>query len=209
MKLRVFLADDHPMVLLGIRSILESNGMEVVGVATSTDALITGLRSQECDVVITDLMMPGGNLPDGTLLIQEIRAEFPLLPVLVMTMVSNLGIIDSLLRLGVLGVVEKTERMDLLLEAVRTVAARRRFESPKLMNQLQAYRVEKASTERLSPREAEVIRLLASGLSVSEIGIRLERSLKTISRQKMDAMRKLGLDSDVELYNYARDQGMV
>jgi two-component system capsular synthesis response regulator RcsB len=209
MKLRVFLADDHPMVLLGIRSILESDGMDVVGVATSTDALMTGLRSQECDVVITDLMMPGGSVPDGTLLIQEIRAEFPLLPVLVMTMVSNLGIIDSLLRLGVLGVVEKTERMDLLIEAVRTVAARRRFESPKLMGQLQTYRGDKASTERLSPREAEVIRLLASGLSVSEIGIRLERSLKTISRQKMDAMRKLGLESDVELYNYARDQGMV
>jgi two-component system capsular synthesis response regulator RcsB len=197
------------MVLLGIRSILESDGIDVVGVATSTDALITGLRSQECDVVITDLMMPGGSLPDGTLLIQEIRAEFPLLPVLVMTMVSNLGIIDSLLRLGVLGVVEKTERMDLLIDAVRTVAARRRFESPKLMDQLQAYRGEKANSERLSPREAEVIRLLASGLSVSEIGIRLERSLKTISRQKMDAMRKLGLESDVELYNYARDQGMV
>lgn len=209
MKLRVFLADDHPMVLLGIRSILESDGIDVVGVATSTDDLIKGLRSQECDVVITDLMMPGGSVPDGTLLIQEIRAEFPLLPVLVMTMVSNLGIIDSLLRLGVLGVVEKTERMDLLIEAVRTVAARRRFESPKLMDQLQIYRRDNASSERLSPREAEVIRLLASGLSVSEIGIRLERSLKTISRQKMDAMRKLGLESDVELYNYARDQGMV
>ncbi len=209
MTLRVFLADDHPMVLLGIRSILESDGIDVVGVATSTDALISGLRTQECDVVITDLMMPGGSVPDGTLLIQEIRAEFPLLPVLVMTMVSNLGIIDSLLRLGVLGVVEKTERMDLLVEAVRTVAARRRFESPKLMDQLQTYRGGKAGSERLSPREAEVIRLLASGLSVSQIGIRLKRSLKTISRQKMDAMRKLGLESDVELYNYARDQGMV
>lgn len=209
MKLRVFLADDHPMVLLGIRSILESEGIDVVGTATSTDALIQGLRSHPCDVVITDLMMPGGSLPDGTLLIQEIRAEFPLLPVLVMTMVSNLGIIDSLLRLGVLGVIEKTERMDMLVEAVRAVAGRRRFESPRLMDQLLSYRSDRGNSERLSPREAEVIRLLASGLSVSEIGIRLERSLKTISRQKMDAMRKLGLESDVELYNYARDQGMV
>ncbi|MFL9582969.1 response regulator transcription factor [Stenotrophomonas sp. AB1(2024)] len=209
MKLRVFLADDHPMVLLGIRSILESEGIDVVGTATSTDALIKGLRSHPCDVVITDLMMPGGSLPDGTLLIQEIRAEFPLLPVLVMTMVSNLGIIDSLLRLGVLGVVEKTERMDMLVEAVRAVAKRRRFESPRLMDQLQSYRSERGNSDRLSPREAEVIRLLASGLSVSEIGVRLGRSLKTISRQKMDAMRKLGLESDVDLYNYARDQGMI
>lgn len=197
------------MVLLGIRSILESEGIDVVGTATSTDALIQGLRSHPCDVVITDLMMPGGSLPDGTLLIQEIRAEFPLLPVLVMTMVSNLGIIDSLLRLGVLGVVEKTERMDMLVEAVRAVAKRRRFESPRLMDQLQSYRSERGSSDRLSPREAEVIRLLASGLSVSEIGVRLGRSLKTISRQKMDAMRKLGLESDVDLYNYARDQGMI
>ncbi len=209
MKLRVFLADDHPMVLLGIRSILESEGIHVVGTATSTDGLIQGLHDHPCDVVITDLMMPGGSFPDGTLLIQEIRATFPLLPVLVMTMVSNLGIIDSLLRLGVLGVVEKTERMDMLVEAVRTVAERRRFESPRLVDQLHTYRSDKGGSERLSPREAEVIRLLASGLSVSEIGIRLERSLKTISRQKMDAMRKLGLESDVELYNYARDQGMV
>lgn len=209
MTLRVFLADDHPMVLLGIRSILESEGIDVVGVATTTDDLIQGLRHHPCDVVITDLMMPGGSLPDGTLMIQQIRAEFPLLPVLVMTMVSNLGIIESLLRLGVLGVVEKTERMDLLVEAVRAVAERRRYESPRLIDQLQNYRKDRGNGDRLSPREAEVIRLLASGLSVSEIALRLERSLKTISRQKMDAMRKLGLESDVELYNYARDQGMV
>jgi len=209
MKLRVFLADDHPMVLLGIRSILESDGIDVVGVATSTDELMAGLRTHACDVVITDLMMPGGSLPDGALLIQKIRAEFPLLPILVMTMVSNPGIIDSLLCAGVLGVIEKSERMDMLSQAVRTVAARRRFESPKLVDLLQSYRASKSDNERLSTREAEVIRLLASGLSVSEIGVRLGRSLKTISRQKMDAMRKLGLQSDVELYNYARDQGMV
>jgi two-component system capsular synthesis response regulator RcsB len=209
MTLRVFLADDHPMVLLGIRSILESEGIEVVGTATSTDALMEGLREHPCDLVITDLMMPGGSRPDGTLMIQEIRAEFPLLPILVMTMVSNVGIIDSLLRLGVLGILEKSERMDLLVEAVRAVAERRRFEPPRLMEQLQDYRGSKPTGERLSPRETEVIRLLASGLSVSEIGIRLERSLKTISRQKMDAMRKLGLDSDVDLYNYARDHGML
>lgn len=209
MKLRVFLADDHPVVILGARALLEEDGIEVVGVATSTDELMEGLRHLACDVVITDLMMPGGKHPDGTALIQQLRLEYPLLPIVVMTMVANLGIIDSLLRLGVLGVVEKTEEMYVLSQAVRTVAARRRFESPGLKEQLDAYRYDSVNKGRLSPREAEVIRLLASGLTVSEIGIRLERSLKTISRQKMDGMRKLGLETDVELYNYARDQGML
>jgi two-component system capsular synthesis response regulator RcsB len=208
MHLRVLIADDHPIVLLGVRSILQANDILVVGEASSPEGLLAELNATSCDVVVTDLVMPAGRSPDGIPMIRQIRAEHPLLPVVIMTMVGNIGIIDALLRAGVLGVVEKSEEMDALAQAVRAAASRRQFVSAGLKLQLDAYRYD-VHEAKLSPRESEVLRMLASGLSVTEVAVRLGRSMKTISRQKVDGMRKLGLESDVQLYEYARDHGLL
>ncbi|MCD9085686.1 response regulator transcription factor [Stenotrophomonas sp. SY1] len=205
----MFLADDHPIVLRGARAILEANDIRVVGEARSTDELLSGLKTTACDVAVTDFVMPGGLVADGTALIQQVRQEHPLLPLVVMTMIGNIGILDSLLRAGLLGLIEKTEDMDVLPIAVRSAASRRVFVSPGLRSQLSSYRSGLSREGRLSPREIEVVRMLAAGQSVSSIAERLGRSVKTISRQKMDAMRKLGLENDAQLYAYARDHRLI
>jgi len=152
--------------------------------------------------------MPGGTAPDGAEMIRLLRERHPLLPIVVMTMIGNVGILDALLRAAVLGVVEKTEDMEILPMAVRSAANRRVFISPGLRRQLDAMG-KRRGRGTLSVREAEIIRLLASGLTVTEIAQQLDRSLKTISRQKIDAMRKLGLENEAELYAYARENGLT
>ena len=208
MNLRVFLADDHPVVLRGARAILEASGITVVGEARSSDELLAALAVEACDVVVTDFAMPGGTAPDGAEMIRLLRERHPLLPIVVMTMIGNVGILDALLRAAVLGVVEKTEDMEILPMAVRSAANRRVFISPGLRRQLDAMG-KRRGRGTLSVREAEIIRLLASGLTVTEIAQQLDRSLKTISRQKIDAMRKLGLENEAELYAYARENGLT
>ncbi|BDU16851.1 response regulator [Lysobacter auxotrophicus] len=209
MNLRVFLADDHPVVLRGARAILEASGIAVVGEARSSDELLAALENNEaCDVVVTDFAMPNSASPDGTEMIKELRERHPLLPIVVMTMIGNVGILDSLLRAAVLGIVEKTEDMEILPIAVKSAANRRVFISPGLRRQLDAMG-KRRGRGTLSAREAEIIRLLASGLTVTEIAQQLDRSLKTISRQKIDAMRKLGLENEAELYAYARENGLA
>ncbi|WP_320415160.1 response regulator transcription factor [Lysobacter changpingensis] len=208
MNLRVFLADDHPVVLRGARVILEASGIAVVGEARSSDELLAALENTPCDVVVTDFAMPNSASPDGAEMIRQLRERHPLLPIVVMTMIGNVGILDSLLRAAVLGVVEKTEDMEILPMAVKSAANRRVFISPGLRRQLDAIG-KRRGRGTLSAREAEIIRLLASGLTVTEIAQQLDRSLKTISRQKIDAMRKLGLENEAELYAYARENGLA
>ena len=183
MNLRVFLADDHPVVLRGARAILEASGIAVVGEARSSDELLAALENNEaCDVVVTDFAMPNSASPDGTEMIKELRERHPLMPIVVMTMIGNVGILDSLLRIAVLGIVEKTEDMEILPIAVKSAANRRVFISPGLRRQLDAMG-KRRGRGTLSAREAEIIRLLASGLTVTEIAQQLDRRLKTISRQ--------------------------
>lgn len=205
--IRVFLADDHPVVLMGARAALElSRVARVIGEARSTDEVLRELPSQQCDVLVTDLSMPNGSMPDGVEFIRTIRQTHPLLPIVVMTMMGNAGILSQLLTLGILGLVDKADDMESLPVAVRSAAARRLFVSFELRSLLDAHQ---GGQKKLSPRESEVVQLLASGQSVTQIAERLGRSLKTVSRQKMEAMHKLGLTSNAELFQYARANGMM
>jgi len=207
LPLRVFLADDHPIVLMGARAAFELSPIaRVVGEARSTDEVLRELPSQQCDVLVTDLAMPNGSAPDGVEYIRTIRNTYPFLPVVVITMIGNVGILSQILGLGILGLVDKADDMESLPVAVRSAAGRRLFVSAELRSLLDAH---SHMQTKLSPRETEVLQLLASGLSVNQIAERLGRSFKTVSRQKMQAMHKLGLTNNVELFQYALANGMM
>lgn len=179
----------------------------VVGEARSPDEVFQMLDKVSCDVLVTDLSMPNGELPDGTPYIQLLRQRHPLLPVVVMTMISNVGMLDHLSKMGVLGLVEKGADLTTLPQAVLSAVSRRAYISPTLKQQIDAHRhlAPRRNSQALSPREAEVIRLLTSGMNVSQIADKLGRSLKTVSRQKMNAMLKLGVTNYAELHTYVRD----
>ncbi|RDI99697.1 DNA-binding response regulator [Dyella solisilvae] len=212
MTIRVILADDHPIVRSGVRSLLESSiRADVVADVGSPAELLAAIERHSCDLVVSDFSMPGGQLADGLHMLGMIRRRWPDLPVIVLTMVSNAGVLSSILAAGVRGLLSKSDALNELTLAIQAVSHNRPYLSAEIRKAMEVSgaTVPGGAPPALSKREAEVLRLFASGFTVSEIAGQLNRSVKTISRQKMDAMSKLGLKSDLEVYSYAREHGIL
>ncbi|KQR79454.1 LuxR family transcriptional regulator [Burkholderia sp. Leaf177] len=215
MKLRVVLADDHPFVLLGIRATFSTDeNLEVVGEASSATALLRLLVSTPCDVLVTDFAMPelGSQAEDGLRLIKRVRRDWPEIRIVVLTSMSNVAILRSILSAGAMGLLNKVESMDQLAAAVKFAGVGRRYLSSSVVDALAVAGAENdllGEGPRLSPREIEVVRMFASGLSITEIARFMERDVRTISRQKRDAMSKLGVQNDPGLFAFARAYGLT
>jgi two-component system capsular synthesis response regulator RcsB len=212
-SLRVVVADDHPVILFGAEHALHKfPGMQVVGSARQSTELVNMLRSTECDVLVTDLAMPGGQYGDGLQLIDYLRRNFPKLPIVVLTMLENAALLKRLKELGVTSVVNKADDMSHIALAVQHVGRRMSYLSPSVKMVLDGLRVNLAGRRddsKLSRRELEVVRLFVSGMTIKEISLHLNRSIKTISTQKNAAMRKLGIERDSELFQYAHSNGLL
>lgn len=215
MNLRVILADDHPFVLLGIRATLVAQcGFTVVGEAASPSSLLDVLACTACDVLVTDLAMPDecGDAEDGLRLIRRVRSNWPEVRVVVLTSLTNAAILRSIIADGVLGVLNKIESMDELAAAIRAAGAGRAYVSRSVLDALAAASGEAAGISpmrHLSPRQAEVIRMFVRGHSISEIAQHLGRDVRTVSRQKRDAMAKLGVSNDPGLFAFVRAHGLT
>jgi len=212
-KLRVVLADDHPFVLLGARSTLvRAEGIEVVGEATSPSELFRILRDTPCDVVVTDLTMPDGPVDtgDGLRLVRRLRRDWPSLRIVVFTSTTNRAILRAAASAGANAIVGKGESVEVLACAVRDTGGMRIHvgnsagEGAALMSGGTA---EGSAARRLSVREWEVIRQFVCGRSVTEIARLLGRDVSTVSRQKRDAMTKLGVSTDPGLFAFVQAHG--
>jgi two-component system capsular synthesis response regulator RcsB len=211
--LKVVVADDHPVILFGAEhALLKFPGMEVVGRARQSTELVKMLQTAPCDVLVTDLAMPGGQYGDGLQLIGYLRRNFPDLPIVVLTMLENAALLKRLRELGVTSVVHKSDDLSHIGLAVQHVRRNLEYMSPSVKAVLDALRMNsggKSDDVMLSKRELEVVRLFVSGMTIKEISEQLNRSIKTISTQKNAAMRKLGIDRDSELFQYAQSNGLL
>lgn len=212
--LRIIIADDHPIFLIGLRAVLERDAqVRIVGEANSPQALTALLQHCPCDVLVTDFMMPAEPQADGLRLIEHLRRHYPDLPIVVVTMLNNAGLFHSILELGVMGLLSKASLADELPDAIAQVRQQRPYvartinQALAMAGQVGADRLH--SQQQLSPRELEVIRLLAGGKTVGEIAAHLNRSKQTVSAQKVSAMRKLGLISDAALFIYVQEHGLA
>lgn len=211
MACRVVLADDHPIMLLGCRILIEQNGLEVVGEARDSRELMSILARVACDVVITDFSMPNAGRVDGLPMLSSIRREHVALPIIVLTNMANAGLLRAMLNEGVLGIVEKGAERNELFAAVRSALRGAVYISAKLQLELSKLGLTETESRRaanLTPRELEVLRLLGSGKSPAEVSQVLHRTIKTVSWAKTSAKRKLGLKSDAELYEYVANLGL-
>jgi two-component system, NarL family, captular synthesis response regulator RcsB len=210
---RIVIADDHPVILLGAeQALLKFEGLQVVGRARQSTELMNLLRTVKCDVLVTDLAMPGGQYGDGLPLIDYLRRNFPRLPIVVLTMLENAALLKRLGDLGVTSVVNKSDDLSHIGLAVQHVSRHLEYMSPSVKAALDALRMNaggKSQEVVLSKRELEVVRLFVSGMTIKEIAERLSRSIKTISTQKNTAMRKLGIERDSELFQYAQSNGLM
>jgi two-component system, NarL family, captular synthesis response regulator RcsB len=211
--IRIVIADDHPVILFGAeQALLKFPGIQVVARARQSTELIKALLTTPCDVLVTDLAMPGGQFGDGLPMIGYLRRNFPDIPIVVLTMLENAALLKRLAELGVIAVVHKSDDLGHIGLAVQQVSRGIEYMSPQVRGALESLRLNssgKSDEVLLSRRELEVVRLFVSGMTIKEISEKLNRSIKTISTQKNTAMRKLGLDRDSELFQYAQSNGLL
>ncbi len=212
MSFKIILADDHPLILTGIRSLIAHNqpGCEIVAEAHQVSELLNTLQQHSCDLLITDFSMPGDERSDGLTMIQQLKRDYPTLPILVLTQIHNAGILQSLIQLGVSGVLLKKAVISELSDAIRQILSGHSYIGSSVKTLLAETGLDHHTTSiQLTPKESEVVRLLASGMSVTQVAEYLHRSVKTISTQKKSAMLRLGLQSDSALFHYAKEQGLA
>lgn len=206
---RVLLVDDHAVVRKGMKSILEDEllGTSVVEAASGDEAL--SALGEPFDVVVLDLSMPGRS---GIDLLSEIKHRHPKLPVLIMSLYSEEQFAVRALRAGASGYLTKAAAPEQLVAAVAKLARGGRYVSDSLAERLAgdvAAGSSGAPHERLSDREFEVLRGIASGSTVSEIAARMHLSVKTVSTYRGRLLEKMGMTSNAELTRYAIEHGLV
>jgi len=206
---RVLLVDDHAVVRKGMKAILEDELSGIfVAEAGSGDQALSAL-AEPFDVVVLDLSMPGRS---GIDLLAEIKTRHPKLPVLIMSLHGEEQFAVRALRAGAAGYLTKAAAPEQLVAAVVKVARGGRYVTESLAERL-ADRVAGGGTgaphERLSDREFDVLRGIASGNTVSEIAEQMHLSVKTISTYRGRLLEKMGMATNAELTRYALEHGLV
>ncbi|MFQ2312973.1 response regulator [Aeromonas dhakensis] len=211
MTFKIIIADDHPLVLSGLRNLIETitPRCDITGEAHSVSELLTLLKSQNCDLLVTDFSMPNDSQSDGLTLIKLLRRTYPNLSIILFTQMQNPALLQTLLKEGVNGVILKSSLIDELKDAIVKVLSGHIYTGKTVQRLFINRDLYPHKAQRLSPKETEVVRLLVGGMSVSEAATHLHRSIKTISTQKINAMNKLGIKSDSELFEYAKNSGLV
>lgn len=208
--IRILIADDHAVVREGLKRILnDTPDMTVTGEASSGQELLDLVRSQPGDVVVLDLAMPGRG---GIDTLRQLKREDPELPVLILSIYPEEQYAVRALRDGASGYLTKESAPDELVGAIRKAAQGRKYVSPALAERL-ALDLEADGTElpheTLSNREYQVMLMLSSGRTVSEIADELALSVKTISTNRARLLKKMRMKTNAELTYYAVKQGLV
>ena len=210
MTIKVLVVDDHAVVRSGIRLLLEAEeDIEVVGEAGTAEEGVRAARLEKPDVVLLDVVMPGKSGIEAT---PDIRAAAKSAGVLVLSMQDDPSYVRQAFAAGASGYVLK-EAVDVeVVQAVREVAAGRKYVHPALGARLAAAEAEnamKAASDPLSEREREVLRLLALGHTNQEIAKMLYISVRTAETHRAHIMQKLGLQTRAELVRHALASGLL
>jgi two-component system, NarL family, invasion response regulator UvrY len=208
--IKVLIADDHAIVREGLKQILADTGdIVVAGDAETGGEAIKLARKRKCDVLLLDISMPDRN---GIEILKQARKEFPKLAVLMLSMHREDQYAIRSLKAGAAGYLNKQSAPDELVNAIRQVAAGRKYISPSLAQEL-ANQVsedhEAMPHEGLSDREYQTLIMIASGKTVSEIAVALTLSVKTISMYRSRLLQKMKLRHNAELTHYAIKHHLV
>jgi DNA-binding NarL/FixJ family response regulator len=211
--LRIVIADDHEVARKGIRALLETHaGWEVCGEAADGREAVSCVNQLKPEVVLLDIGMPGLNGLDAT---RQILAALPETRILILTMHDSDQVVREVLAAGARGFLLKSDAGRDLMAAVEALQNRRTFFTTKVAQLvLEGYLhpesdMMRSSREILTPREREVIQLLAEGKTTKEVATTLNLSVKTAETHRTNLMRKLDLHSIADLTLYAVRNGIV
>lgn len=209
--IRILIADDHDILRAGLKHILSDSGDIIVGGEASNGAdALTLLRNGHWDAIVLDLTMPGRN---GIELIKQIKTEFPALPILILSMHKEDIYAVRALKAGAAGYLCKDNAESMLVSAIRKVASGGLFINQSVAesftrNALQGHNTQLPHNS-LTDRNYQIFLMLVQGMGVSEIGRRLNLSVKTVSTHKANIMAKMGLNNTAEMVRYAIQHDLI
>jgi two-component system, NarL family, invasion response regulator UvrY len=207
--IRILLVDDHPVARQGIRTVLIDRVKDaVVGEAADAVSALKQVRSADWDLMIADISLQGMS---GLELIKEVRRIRPTLPTLVLSMHPASQFARRALSAGAIGYLTKGSELEEFVNAIEQVRRGRRYISRDAADLLvrRSINWEVAPHETLSDREYQVLRLLGSGKTISDIGRDLGLSVKTVSTYRARVLDKLGMRTNAELMRYAIENRLL
>jgi len=213
-KLRILIADDHGLVRRGAREVLHSRrGWRVVGEAANGREAVQKAKELKPDVAVVDIGMPE---LDGVEVARQIRESVPDTKVLVLSMHESDQMVRRALEAGARGYLLKSDLTECLAKAVQAVAEGKRFLTPKVSEivlegflKTSSWHQHGKRAGRTTPRELEIIRLLAEGKTNKEIAAQLGIAVRTVETHRAKIMVKLGLHSLAEIIHYAMRHGII
>lgn len=208
--IRVLIADDHAIVRQGLKQILsDATDLSLAGEASNGHEVLQQIRTEQWDVVLMDISMPGKN---GIETLKQIREEQPRLPVLIFSMYPEDQYAVRLIRAGASGYLTKDSPPEQLLMAIRTLSQGKKFISPAVA-ELLAEEIGGAHNDAphtlLSDREDQILRLIALGKTPTEISQELALSTKTVSTYRSRILEKMHMKTNSEITHYAIRNGLV
>jgi len=210
-RLRLLLADDHDIVIEGLRRVLDHPNLEIVGIVNNGRSLLRAAKQFQPDIIIADVTMP---LLNGIDAARHIRKSSPDVKIIFLTMHPDVTFATAALTAGGSGYVLKTSAGEELLTAIREVAKGRTWVTKSIAEAVKYGLSSRSNTwrspvDKLTSRQREVLQLLAEGLQVKEIATRLDVSPRTVEFHKYRIMDELGLHTVAELGRYAARHGIV
>jgi DNA-binding NarL/FixJ family response regulator len=208
---RIVLADDHVLVRQGIRKLIEeSPDLQVVGEASDGSELLELLRNVKADLAILDITMPNISGIEAT---QRVKAIYPGLKVLILTMHKGRELLEHAIAAGANGYLLKEDAPRELLNAIKTIQQGEVYISPLIVPYLKDFYVQRHrkvnQPDLLTARETEVLKLVAEGKSSKEIAAMLCLSIRTVDNHRSNIMRKLNITKNTDLVKYALSMGYI
>ena len=208
--LNLLIADDHSIVRRGLRQILdETPDLKVGGEATNGREVMEKIRARSWDALVLDLAMPGSN---GLDVLKQVKEHSPSLPVLILSMHEQDQYAGRALKAGASGYLPKESAPEELVNAIRRICAGGKYltvEQVLKLGCLAQNAEERLPHESLSDREFQVLRHIASGKAVSQIGVEMKLSVKTVSTYRMRLLEKMRLKNNAKLTHYGVKNGLV
>ena len=208
--LKILIADDHPIVRQGLKQILsEEFEIEALGEAQNSQEVLELVRKKNWDIVVLDITMPGRG---GVDVLKDLKGQYPKLPVLILSMHPEDQYAVRVLKAGAAGYLTKESVQDELVKAIKKILAGGKYVSPSLAEKMAfdlETKTEKPLHETLSDREYQVMLLIASGKTVSQIAEKLSLSVKTIDTYRTRILEKMKMKTNAELMHYVIKNKLV
>lgn len=208
--MNIALLDDHDLIRAGIRSALNGLPHQVtIDVGNAEDFFDALVNGTPCDLVLLDVLMPGAN---GIEVAQRLRAEYPDIKIIIVSVDTKEYIINQLMKIGIDGFISKNGPLEEVREAVASVEEGVPYyghDLAVLVRDIVDARLDKKSSALLTKRELEIVEACCNGLSGKEVADKFHISLRAVNSHKTNIFNKLGLSSSVEMVRFALEHGII